>query len=71
MVDVYFELRYEHCRGCWVIALAGLAAETGVVMLIYLDQAYESIKREKGDVLTRTDLNQAVMSGAVERVRPS
>ena len=56
--------------GVGFIALAGLAAETGVVMLIYLDQAYESIKREKGDKLTLTDLNQAVMSGAVERVRP-
>ncbi len=56
--------------GVGFIALAGLAAETGVVMLIYLDQAYESIRREKGDVLTLADLNQAVMSGAVERVRP-
>ena len=35
-------------------------------MLIYLDQAYESIRRENDDVLTLADLNQAVMSGAVE-----
>ncbi|MDE2697593.1 MAG: efflux RND transporter permease subunit, partial [Gemmatimonadota bacterium] len=56
--------------GVGFIALAGLAAETGVVMLIYLDQAYDSIRRENGDVLTLADLNKAVMSGAVERVRP-
>lgn len=55
------------------IALAGVAAETGVVMLIYLDQAWEEIKadrRENGREPTVGDLYQAVMEGAVERVRP-
>ena len=56
--------------GVGFIALLGLAAETGVVMLIYLNQAYEHIKREKGRALTRADLTRAAMSGAVERVRP-
>ncbi len=55
------------------IALAGVAAETGVVMLIYLDHAAEEIRarcREEGRPYTRADLNQAIMIGAVERVRP-
>jgi copper/silver efflux system protein len=55
------------------IALAGVAAETGVVMLIYLNQALAEIRerREKeGRALTRTDLYDAIMEGAVERVRP-
>ena len=55
------------------IALAGVAAETGVVMLIYLDHALQRIKTEReaaGQRLERTDLYAAVMEGAVERVRP-
>jgi Cu(I)/Ag(I) efflux system membrane protein CusA/SilA len=55
------------------IALAGVAAETGVVMLIYLDQAMREIKEEreaKGAIFTKADLHQAIMLGAVERVRP-
>jgi Cu(I)/Ag(I) efflux system membrane protein CusA/SilA len=55
------------------IALAGVAAETGVVMLIYLDRAFEEVcescKIEKR-LLTRADLQAAIMEGAVERVRP-
>ena len=55
------------------IALAGVAAETGVVMLIYLDHALRELKEERarqGRVFTRDDLYQAIMAGAVERVRP-
>jgi Cu(I)/Ag(I) efflux system membrane protein CusA/SilA len=55
------------------IALAGVAAETGVVMLIYLDQALNEVKAEceaEGQIFTRADLNHAIMLGAVERVRP-
>ncbi|CAO3414057.1 efflux RND transporter permease subunit [Azospirillum doebereinerae] len=55
------------------IALAGVAAETGVVMLIYLDHALEAMKRKRaaeGRVLTKADLYDAIMEGAVERVRP-
>jgi len=51
------------------IALAGVAAETGVVMLIYLDHAYNG-RRERGIVHTRDDVDAAVEKGAVERVRP-
>jgi Cu(I)/Ag(I) efflux system membrane protein CusA/SilA len=55
------------------IALAGVAAETGVVMLIYLDHAWEAMKRrrvELSDKPTQADLYEAIMEGAVERVRP-
>ena len=55
------------------IALAGVAAETGVVMLIYLDRAVEDIRGRcaaEGRPYTRVDLYQAIMVGAVERVRP-
>ncbi len=55
------------------IALAGVAAETGVVMLIYLDQAMKELHAERaaeGRPFTRADLNEAIMLGAVERVRP-
>ena len=55
------------------IALAGVAAETGVVMLIYLDNAWTAIKAERqaaGTVPTLADLYGAVMAGAVGRVRP-
>src|SRR6185437_4668736 len=51
------------------IALAGVAAETGVVMLIYLDHAYNA-RRENGKLSTRADVDAAVEEGAVERVRP-
>ncbi len=55
------------------IALAGVAAETGVIMLIYLDHAWEEVKRRRaaeGRAATRADLHDAIMFGAVERVRP-
>jgi copper/silver efflux system protein len=55
------------------IALAGVAAETGVVMLIYLDHALEALKAkraEEGRTFSRADLRHAIMEGAVERVRP-
>jgi copper/silver efflux system protein len=51
------------------IALAGVAAETGVIMLLYLDQAYEAA-RKQGRVRDRTGVDAAVEYGAVERVRP-
>ena len=55
------------------IALAGVAAETGVVMLIYLNQALDEIGEQhktQGRPLTLSDLHHAIMEGAVERVRP-
>jgi len=55
------------------IALAGVAAETGVVMLIYLEQAMAEVMVERAAEdrpFSRADLYQAIMLGAVERVRP-
>ncbi len=55
------------------IALAGVAAETGVVMLIYLEHALAAMAARcaaEGRALTRADLHDAIMEGAVERVRP-
>lgn len=51
------------------IALAGVSAEFGVVMLIYLDQALERMKHE-GSLNSQEDLKQAIINGAVLRVRP-
>jgi Cu(I)/Ag(I) efflux system membrane protein CusA/SilA len=55
------------------IALAGVAAETGVIMLIYLNHAWDAQQekcRSEGRTPTRADLYTAIFSGAVERVRP-
>ncbi|MFC3674045.1 efflux RND transporter permease subunit [Ferrovibrio xuzhouensis] len=55
------------------IALAGVAAETGVIMLIYLDQALADRRRRaaaENRPITRSDLDEAIMDGAVDRVRP-
>ncbi len=64
-------LGYNLSVAVWVgiIALAGVAAETGVVMLVYLDEAYERRVRE-GRMRTAQDLREAIMEGAVQRVRP-
>jgi Cu(I)/Ag(I) efflux system membrane protein CusA/SilA len=51
------------------IALAGLAAETGIVMLAYLDEVYRRRKSE-GRLKTMTDLYEGIVEGAVLRVRP-
>ncbi len=55
------------------IALAGVAAETGVIMLIYLDSAMQELqarRQAEGAPFTAADLQEAIMLGAVERVRP-
>jgi Cu(I)/Ag(I) efflux system membrane protein CusA/SilA len=64
-------LNYNISIAVWVgiIALAGLDAETGVVMLLYLDLAYEKWKKE-GLMKTKSDLHDAIMFGAVKRIRP-
>jgi Cu(I)/Ag(I) efflux system membrane protein CusA/SilA len=63
-------LDYNLSVAVWVglIALAGVAAETGVVMLVFLDQAWE--KRRRAGRTSREDLRDAILEGAVERVRP-
>ena len=55
------------------IALSGVAAETGVIMLIYLDNALKERRQQRereGGAFTARDLHQAIMAGAVGRVRP-
>jgi copper/silver efflux system protein len=69
---VYLSLLHYHLSvAVWVgiIALAGVAAETGVVMIIFLDEAYERWQRE-GRLRSMADLRQAIIEGAVQRVRP-
>ena len=63
-------LGYNLSVAVWVgiIALAGLDAETGVVMLLYLDLAYEQWK--DGKMRNAADLRDAIYHGAVKRVRP-
>jgi copper/silver efflux system protein len=64
-------LHYNLSVAVWVgiIALAGLDAETGVVMLLYLDLAYEDWKK-RGLMTNLTHLRDAIYHGAVKRVRP-
>ncbi|OVE76961.1 cation transporter [bacterium F11] len=66
-----FFLDYNLSIAVWVgiIALAGIAAETGVIMLLYLDLAYNKMVRE-GKMKTFHDLQKAVLHGAVKRIRP-
>ncbi|MEZ5398801.1 MAG: CusA/CzcA family heavy metal efflux RND transporter [Bryobacteraceae bacterium] len=70
-VWLLYLLHYNLSIAVWVgmIALAGVSAETGVVMLLYLDVAYEDWLK-KGLLKTRNDLADAVYNGAVRRVRP-
>ncbi len=64
-------LEYNLSVAVWVgiIALAGVATETGVVMIVYLDEYFEKYKRE-GKLTSPAALRQAVLDGAVQRVRP-
>jgi Cu(I)/Ag(I) efflux system membrane protein CusA/SilA len=68
---ILYLLNYNLSVAVWVglIALAGLDAETGVVMLLYLDLAYEEWSR-KGLMRSGSDLRGAIYEGAVKRVRP-
>ena len=65
-------LGYNFSVAVWVgfIALFGTAVQTGVVMVIYLEEAVERKRRQLGGTLTRTALRDAVMEGAVLRLRP-
>lgn len=64
-------LGYNMSIAVWVglIALAGVDAETGVVMLLYLDLAYDEAKK-KGKMQNQADLKEAIVHGAVKRIRP-
>jgi Cu(I)/Ag(I) efflux system membrane protein CusA/SilA len=62
---------YNMSVAVWVgiIALLGVSAETGVVMLLYLDLAYEKFKRN-GMLNNLSDLRESIFEGAVKRIRP-
>jgi Cu(I)/Ag(I) efflux system membrane protein CusA/SilA len=64
-------LGYNLSSAVWVgiIALAGIDAETGIIMLLYLDMAYEDM-RKAGRMRTLADLREAIHHGAVKRIRP-
>jgi Cu(I)/Ag(I) efflux system membrane protein CusA/SilA len=64
-------LGYNMSMAVWVglIALAGLDAETGVVMLLYLDHAWDTM-RAAGRLNSMDNLREAVIQGAVQRIRP-
>lgn len=64
-------LGYNFSVAVWVgyIALFGIAVETGVVMVVYLHEAYQH-RLAQGTPLTEQDLEQAVIDGAVQRLRP-
>jgi Cu(I)/Ag(I) efflux system membrane protein CusA/SilA len=71
-VYLLYALGYNFSVAVWVgfIALFGTAVQTGMVMVIYLEEAVERKKDEVGELLTREQLKQAVMEGAVLRLRP-
>ncbi|HEV2105257.1 MAG TPA: efflux RND transporter permease subunit [Candidatus Eisenbacteria bacterium] len=64
-------LHYNLSTAVWVgiIALVGLAAQTGVVMVVYCDAAYHRRKRE-GRIRSLDDIVEATLEGSVQRVRP-
>ncbi|MGC9225481.1 MAG: efflux RND transporter permease subunit, partial [Terracidiphilus sp.] len=64
-------LGYNFSVAVWVgyIALFGIAVETGVVMVVYLHEAFEN-RASAGTLITEQDLEQAVVDGAVQRLRP-
>jgi Cu(I)/Ag(I) efflux system membrane protein CusA/SilA len=68
---ILYLLHYHLSVAVWVgiIALAGLDAETGMVMLLYLDLAYDEWTK-RGAMNNTTDLRDAIYYGAVKRVRP-
>jgi copper/silver efflux system protein len=70
-VWLLWALDYNVSIAVWVgmIALMGLDAETGVFMLLFLDLSYDDAKK-RGRLLTEGDLREAIVHGAVKRIRP-
>jgi Cu(I)/Ag(I) efflux system membrane protein CusA/SilA len=70
-VWLMYILNYNISIAAWVgmIALMGLDAETGVFMLLFLDLSYDEAKKE-GRLKSLTDLHEAIIHGAVKRIRP-
>jgi Cu(I)/Ag(I) efflux system membrane protein CusA/SilA len=70
-VWLLYLLGYNMSIGVWVglIALMGVDAETAVFMLLYLDLAYDRARQE-GRLRSLADLQEAILHGAVKRIRP-
>ena len=71
-VYLLWMLGYNFSVAVWVgfIALFGTAVQTGVVMVVYLEEAVERKRRQLGGTLTRASLREAVVEGALLRLRP-
>ncbi|MDD5440412.1 MAG: CusA/CzcA family heavy metal efflux RND transporter [Candidatus Omnitrophica bacterium] len=71
VVWALYLFNYNLSIGVWagIIALLGVDAETGIFMLLFLDLAYEDMKK-RGEMKTADNLREAILSGAVKRVRP-
>ena len=65
----FLDYNFGVAVGVGFIALAGLAAETGIIMLVYLDNVYKDFANE-GRMNNLRDIYDAIVVGAVERVRP-
>jgi len=65
-------LQYNLSVAVWVgfIALAGVAAETGVVMLVFLLNSYKELQQQLGQQMSLKELHSSIIEGAVNRVRP-
>ncbi|MCP4596732.1 efflux RND transporter permease subunit [Neptuniibacter sp.] len=64
------QFNFSVAVGVGFIALAGVAVEIGVIMLVYLNQAYQAKLKQAEEGLSLNDLKEAVIEGAVLRVRP-
>src|SRR5437764_15481461 len=71
-VFLQFLIGYNFSVAVWVgyIALFGTAIQTGVVMVVYLEEMLEKRRQERGSAFTRADLIQAIKDGARLRLRP-
>ena len=69
---LFYLLGYNVSIAAWVgmIALLGLDAETGVFMLLFLDLSYDDARQRRACCGPRPDLDEAIVHGAVKRVRP-
>lgn len=67
----FFDVNFSVAVAVGFIALFGIAVETGVLMLVYLNEAInEAVEKKKSPALSQEDVQEAVFSGAVMRVRP-
>jgi len=67
----FFEVNFSVAVSVGFIALFGIAVETGVLMLIYMNEAIrDTVEKKKSAELTKEEIQSAVFSGAVMRVRP-